>query len=148
MHTSLLLQHVLPAIFKHLTSTCFQTCQLYTNVGRQQPVFAGCWKPCQAYSESAFVSARPHEPPSFVWEPQRQRACKIDELVHALLLRGQSGGVSVSNDTASDTHTHMQSVVEESWRKFPRWLCARLQGGTAPEWIRVCCLCLHAWISC
>lgn len=33
------------------------------------------------------MSGRPHEPLGFVWEPQRQRACKIDELVHALLLR-------------------------------------------------------------
>lgn len=56
------------------------------------------------------MSHHPHEPLGFVWEPQRQRACKIDELVHALLLRGQSGGVSVTNDTASYT----QSVVEES----------------------------------
>lgn len=30
---------------------------------------------------------------SFVLEPQSQRACKIDELVHGLLLRGQPGGV-------------------------------------------------------
>lgn len=29
---------------------------------------------------------------SFVLEPQSQQACKIDELVHGLLLRAQLGG--------------------------------------------------------
>lgn len=39
---------------------------------------------------------------SFVLEPQNQQACKIDELVHGLLLRGQSGGgvEFLSGDTA------------------------------------------------
>lgn len=53
----------------------------------------------------------------FVVEPQRQQAYKIDELVHVLLLRGQSGGVSVSNDTASHTgtHTHAHTL---NWFQF------------------------------
>lgn len=59
-------------------------------------MFAGCWKPRQADSQSAFVWGRRRQPLGFVREPQRQRLCKIDELVDALLLRGRSGGVSVS----------------------------------------------------
>lgn len=57
---------------------------------------------------------------SFVLEPQNQQACKIDELVHGLLLRGQSGGgvEFLSGDTArmnklhTHTHTHQTTMDE------------------------------------
>lgn len=51
----------------------------------------------------------------FVLEPQSQQACKIDELVHGLLLRDSRGcGVSMSGDTArlNKLHTHTYQVIE------------------------------------
>lgn len=84
-------------------------------------MLAGCWKPGQAYSQSAFVSARRRQPPGFVGEPQRQRLCKIDELVDALLLRGRSGGVSVPGDTASYV---CRFVLHPAARRdAPEWVC-------------------------
>lgn len=84
-------------------------------------MFAGCWKPRQAYSESAFVSERPRQPLGFVREPKRQRLCKIDELVDALLLRGRSGGVSVSGDTASYVSRFV--LQQAARRDAPEWIC-------------------------
>lgn len=53
----------------------------------------------------------------FVLEPLSQRACKIDELVHGLLLRGQSGG-SVEfllGDTArlNKVCTHTYEIITD-----------------------------------
>lgn len=52
--------------------------------------------------------------PSFVLEAQSQQTCKIDELVHGLLLRGQLGGGVASGDTAQQvipTQTY-QAIID------------------------------------